>query len=169
MVTRNNLPHSKPQDQVRHPAPWEQDLNPNRGAGERPGSVQPRTRPASELKRLTRALDGFTMDELAQIPVIEPGSRLAVGSVYIDLQDRERREFQVHGETVASAETAYVPKSEVPYPLWNRLRAGGGNVPSKDDPRRETAEGDNELHGGRERAERRGAEATGPAAGSRRH
>lgn len=66
-------------------------------------------------------MEGYTDDELKQIPVLPQGSRLEQGATYIDLKDSERKEFTAMGGMEASADNWYVPKTEVSYPLSNRL------------------------------------------------
>jgi hypothetical protein len=79
-------------------------------------------RTAYDLKDLHRQLaDLFTDDELQQIPVVPPGSRLEQGSTYVDLRDPARREFKARADMVADDYHWYVPKHAVPYELWDRL------------------------------------------------
>jgi hypothetical protein len=168
MVSRQNVPQQKPQDRTKHPEDVEAALNPNRGAGETALSKQPRTRPASEIKGATRALQQFTRDELRQIPTIEPGSHLRHEAVYIDLADPARGEFRATGDAVAGEENVYVPKHDTPYELWNRLLESHARV-RRDSETRHIEQGDNQQRGGRERSERRGAGPVGSAAGRARH
>ncbi|MFZ5890729.1 MAG: hypothetical protein ACOY0T_06725 [Myxococcota bacterium] len=119
MPTKHNLAHPKPQDQVKHPEPWATDLNPN-GATETP-AAHPHTRPASTLKTLPQKLPEFSYEELEQIPVVVPGSRLKARAVYVDLHDPNRREFTAGDNHLSSDGHAFIPKAEVPYELWNRL------------------------------------------------
>jgi hypothetical protein len=201
MITKQNLPHGKPQDRRKHPERWQDDLNPGRGAVATAGTAdatEPATRPAAEIKRAVRKLADFTHDELEEIPVIEPGSRLRPRAVYVDLADPSRRAFTATDDAVAGADSLCVAKASVARGFWNRLVRvpeperdkglvapeevrGAANVPREPtrhsgDPRpradsttRMIEQGDNEQHGGRERSERRGGEAVGPAHGSARH
>jgi hypothetical protein len=168
MVTKQNVPQQKPQDRGKHAESEEAVLNPNRGGGQTATSRQPRTRPASELKSSTRALQDFTVDELRQIPIVEPGSHLRHGAVYIDLADAARGEFRVVTDVIASQDNAFVAKHDVAYPLWNRLLESRARV-ERDAGTRSIEQGSNELRGGSERSERRGAGAVGSASGSPRH
>jgi hypothetical protein len=136
MAAKRNLPQEKPQDRQKHPERWEDDLNPQRGAGQTPGSRQPKQRLASEHKRLVRALSDFTVDELEKLPVIEPGSRLKAGATYVDLLDPERKELRAKDGDVAGSRAFYVAKADVARALWNRLRrvratAPEGNAPTR--------------------------------------
>jgi hypothetical protein len=168
MVSKQNVPQQKPQDQAKHAESEEAVLNPNRGAGQTATSRQARTRPASEIKAVSRALQDFTFDELRQIPITEAGSHLRHGGVYIDLSDPTRGEFRVVTDVVASQDNAFVAKHDVAYPLWNRLVESHARV-ERDAATRSIEQGSNELRGGSERSERRGAGAVGSTRGSPRH
>ena len=87
----------------------------------RPTGEHAATTTASEIKELVRLLDDFTIDELRQIPVVQPGSRLEQGSVYIDLTDDDRTELVAPGGRVAEHGRYFVPKRDTPTPYWNRL------------------------------------------------
>ena len=107
------------------PDEWQQDLNPNPMAGRNvglEGSHPEKDAPnASEIKELHSLLEGYTNNELKQIPVLPQGSRLEQGAKYIDLKNPERKEFTAMGNMEAGADNWYVPKTEVDYQLWNRL------------------------------------------------
>lgn len=117
--------HGEPQTELRHPEEWAGDLNPDHMAGQNIGQPsserEQEGRNARSHKEVNRALSGrFTDDELDQIALLEPGDRLQQGATYMDLRDPERREFTATGEMEAGGAT--VPKDQVPYTLWNRLR-----------------------------------------------
>ncbi len=82
---------------------------------------EPRTRRASELKDIVRALPHFTEDELQQIPVVRAGSRLKSGATYLDLRAPRGREFSAPVEAYVGRDACYVAKSDVAPPLWDRL------------------------------------------------
>jgi hypothetical protein len=109
----------------RQPDEWEQDLHPNSMAGRNFGLEGPHPEKdapnAFEIKELHSQLEGYTSDELKQIPVLPQGSRLEQGAKYIDLKDPEHREFTAMGGREAGPDNWYVPKTEVGYQLWNRL------------------------------------------------
>jgi len=109
-----------------HPPGWG-DLNPNFVAGQNDGLRSPRPEPdaptAFDVKELHRKLEGFSDDELKQIPVLVPGTRLEQGSTYVDMRSSEPAEFTATADMVAQRTNWYVPKSDVPYELWNRLSA----------------------------------------------
>ena len=76
---------------------------------------------AYDVKEAHRRLQGFTDDELTQLPILPPGSRLEQGATYVDLRDPERKEFKATGNMEAGRDNWYVPKANVDYGLWNRL------------------------------------------------
>lgn len=107
------------------PDEFQQDLNPNAMVGQNVGIEGPHPEKdapnASEIKELYSLLEGYTKDEMKQIPVLPQGSRLEQGAKYIDLKAAERKEFTAMGNMEAGPENFYVPKTEVDYQLWNRL------------------------------------------------
>jgi hypothetical protein len=116
---------NKPQHEQKHPDQWQQDLNPDHLAGQNLGTPTSGTEQsgntAYDLKEVHRQLAEFGDDDLQQIAVVPTGARLQQGATYLDLNDPERGEFTATGDMTAAAGSAYVPKSETPYPLWNRL------------------------------------------------
>jgi hypothetical protein len=76
---------------------------------------------AYDVKDVHRRLQSFTDDELKAIPILPPGTRLEQGATYIDLREREPKEFTATGQMVSGENNWYVPKSEVDYVLWNHL------------------------------------------------
>lgn len=174
MVTKRSLPQPKPQDREKHPAHVAEDLNPHQAAvrtSGTPGATEPRTRPASELKELVRALAGFSSDELRQIPVVVPGSRLKPEATYLDLRAPDRGEFSAPDESYAGKDAWFVAKADVAPPLWNRLRNAAAVASAEHDGRtRQFSQGATQLRGGRERSERRGGTAVrGVQAPARHH
>lgn len=107
------------------PDQWEQDLNPNPTAGQNHGIQANRAtrydRTAYDIDELQQRLEGFNDEELGQIPVLKAGTRLQQGATYIDLNDPKREEFPGVGDMSVAEGDYVVPKSEVPYMLWNRL------------------------------------------------
>jgi hypothetical protein len=115
----------KPQETPLHPEKWQRDLNPDHLAGQNIGTASAAQerglRTAHDIKDLHRSLDGFGDDDLKQIPILEPGTRLQQGATYIDLAERPPQEFTARGYMVSGQDNAYVPKDRVPYEIWNRL------------------------------------------------
>lgn len=131
-----------PQTERKHPGEWERDLNPDHMAGqnvgERSADREQGLRTAYDEKPLHRRLGEWEDDDLKQIPILPEGQRLQQGATYLDLQQLDRGEFTAMGEMAAGPENAYVPKDEVPYSIWNRLRG-------VDDPERTLGEGPSEA------------------------
>jgi hypothetical protein len=105
--------------------PYANELRPNNHAGENSGPPNQdatiATTTAYDVKGLHDALDGFRDDDLKQIPVVTPGSRLEQGATYIDLKTARPDEFSALGDMVAGEDNWYIPKASVPNTLWNRL------------------------------------------------
>lgn len=104
---------------------WQKDLNPEPKAGfnigpegKKPGRFE---RTAADVDELHSRLQSFSADELRRIPVLKPGTRLEQGATYINLNGEQEREFTGMANQSAAQEDYIVPKSEVSYPLWNRL------------------------------------------------
>lgn len=112
---------------------FDRDLHPHMLAGVHHGEMGPLPAKAGltlyDFKDVQRLLHGLTDDEMKRIPVIPEGSRLEQGATYIDLRDENGREFTAMGEMAAGPDNLYVPKSDVDYVLWNRLR--GVNDPKR--------------------------------------
>lgn len=89
MAPPDKTPQTKPQTEQKHPPEYEQGLNPQHMAGQNIGEREP-SRPASEIKDMTRCLQDFTLEELLEIPVLEPGARLKQGATYLDLRSPSR-------------------------------------------------------------------------------
>ena len=110
-----------------HPDEYQYDLNPEGGAGMNVGLVGQHPEKASgirtayDIKDLHNRLQGFEDDELKGIPVLPAGTRLEQGATYIDLQEKNPKEFTARSDMEAGPKNWYVPKSEVDYQLWNRL------------------------------------------------
>lgn len=105
---------------------FEHDLHPDMLAGVDYGEEGPLPAEGgltlSDFKDVQRLLHGLTDDEMKRIPVMPEGSRLEQGATYIDLRDENGTEFKAVGEIIAGPDNLYVPKREVEYVLWNRLR-----------------------------------------------
>ena len=114
----------KPQTEQKHPDEWNRDLNPDRMAGQNIGQLpegrEADARTTYDVKDVHRTLEGFNDDELKQIPVLKPGTRLRQGATYLDL-DRGRGQFTATGEMTVGSDQNVIPKERVPYQLWNKL------------------------------------------------
>lgn len=85
------------------------------------GPVMEEHRFASEIEELTRRLQGFTLAELAEIPILKAGARLEPGRIYLDLEAEDAEPFTATGDLVASRDNFYVAKHFTPRQYWNRL------------------------------------------------
>ncbi len=117
---------AKPQQQSKHPDEFARDLEPDRMKGQNVGPEtveQQRAMPtAHELKDVHRMLRDFTDDELKQIHILPPGTRLEQGATYVDLADESRQEVKVNAGVTARDGNLWVAKADVPYEVWNRIR-----------------------------------------------
>lgn len=119
--------HHKPQAHTgeQHPEEYKADLNPHANEGQNIGLIgshpEKSARTARDIKELHWRMRDLHDDDLAQIRVLPVGSRLEQGATYIDLNDPARREFTASGNMTAEVENYFVPKTEVPYQIWNRL------------------------------------------------
>ena len=77
--------------------------------------------PAVADKALHNRLSSFSSDELARLAVLEPGTRLEQGGVYLDLNRLDDGPFQALGGHEATKANRFVAKRDTEYELWNRL------------------------------------------------
>jgi hypothetical protein len=118
---------AKPQSATggQHPQEYRQDLNPNAMAGQNIGAAGPHSekgaRSARDVKDLHARYRDWSDADLEQIPVVPEGTRLEQDATYLDLSVAAPREFTATGDMTAQRHNRYVPKSEVPYEIWNRL------------------------------------------------
>ncbi|GIV96406.1 MAG: hypothetical protein KatS3mg057_1063 [Herpetosiphonaceae bacterium] len=115
-----------PRPEEKHPEQWREDLNPDAHEGVNYGVLGPhpekRAPTAYDLKDVHAQLrKDFDDAQLKMIPILPPGTRLEQGAVYIDLNNPQRREFTATGDMEAGPDNRYVPKTEVPYWIWNTL------------------------------------------------
>ena len=125
-MTERRPSFTQPKD--RTPDDFDQDLHPNTNAGinhQQLGANPEVDAPnADSLTHLHNILTDFTNDELRRIVVLQPGDRLEQGATYLDLRKPDREEFRATGEITVGPPNLnlIVPKSEIDYQLWNRLR-----------------------------------------------
>jgi hypothetical protein len=77
--------------------------------------------PAVEDKSLHKRLPALSQEELARLPVLEAGTRLEQGGVYLDLNRLSRGPFKALAGHVAGHGDRFVAKRDTDYELWNRL------------------------------------------------
>lgn len=111
---------TNPQGPDRSDEEFAADIAPST-ASQGPHSDIAETTPASQDKVLHERLPDLTNDELARIPVIEPGVALEQGGVYLDLNDRQTGPFKALASQTADRRHRYVAKKDVAYELWNQL------------------------------------------------
>lgn len=104
---------------------YDGDLHPQTMAGQNLGATgrhpEKHARTAHEVKALHARYRDWSDSDLKQIPIVPKGSRLEQNATYVDLAVGQPKEFTATGAMVAESGHLYVPKSEVPYELWNRL------------------------------------------------
>ena len=77
--------------------------------------------PAADDKVLHNRLPELTSDELSRLQVLEPGTRLEQGGMYLDLNRLAEGPFKALGGHEATQRDRYVAKRDTDYELWNRL------------------------------------------------
>lgn len=96
------------------------DLQPQRG-GQELGGHATETRAAVDDKKLHQRLPDLTSAELGNLAVLERGTQLEQGSVYLDLNGPARKPFRALGGQAAEEHNRLIAKRETDYELWNRL------------------------------------------------
>jgi hypothetical protein len=129
-TTRQRSGSVKPQEQEKHPPEWRADLNPESMEGQNIGASSKRNDPVArttaDIDVLAGRLNGFTRDELSQMPIVSPGTKLKQGAVYLDMRIPSPVPFTATADITATEMNYYAPKAEIPYELWNRLVAALG-------------------------------------------
>lgn len=73
--------------------------------------------------REREVVEGFTLAELDEIPVLVPGAYIARGAVYCDVTDPRHPVFRAEGESQVPLGHYFVPRLGVPLAQWARLIA----------------------------------------------
>lgn len=102
---------------------WEVILAEEEGAE---GQAPERT--ALDVRGEHRVLHGLDEAELARIPLLGPGERLARYGAYIDLHDPGRCDFVAEGTEVVRPGQRLVSRTAVSRDAWERLRAACAEV-----------------------------------------
>ena len=76
---------------------------------------------ASDDKAVMDRVPELTDDELARLSILEPGTPLEQGAVYLDLNNRARGPFRAIGGMEAEPQQKLIAKSMTDYELWNVL------------------------------------------------
>ena len=77
--------------------------------------------PAADDKCSTTGSLSSPSDELSRLQVLEPGTRLEQGGMYVDLNRLGEGPFKALGGHEATEADRYVAKRDTDYELWNRL------------------------------------------------
>ncbi len=80
----------------------------------------PRLR-ALDVRAHHRILQAMSEDDLARIPLLAEGERLARYKEHLDLHDPARANFIAEGSEVVKPGQRIVAKADVPRDLWDRL------------------------------------------------
>jgi hypothetical protein len=94
-------------------------------SGENAGTGGPHAEKASrtayDIKDAHDSFNRLPDDQLKLIPILPEGAQLEQGATYFDARRPEQGEFRARADTFAGSDNWYVPKSEVPYQLWNTI------------------------------------------------
>jgi hypothetical protein len=110
---------------------FEADLGHDPGTGQATGHAD-ESHDATDDKELHTLLD-LDSEDLDRISILDPGTTLVQGGVYVDLNDPERTPFTALGGRQATAENRYVSKRETDHEMWNQL-VGQGREPVVERP-----------------------------------
>jgi hypothetical protein len=99
---------------------FERDLHPNDPALDPRGHAE-ESLPADQLKDVVNQLPELTADELSRLSVLELGTALEQGGVYLDLDDPARTPFKAIGGHRVEEGQRIVAKRDTDYLLWNEL------------------------------------------------
>jgi hypothetical protein len=87
------------------------------------------TVPGDRDKAVRNALPELDNAQLSRLAVLETGTPLEQGSVYLDLNDRDAGPFTALGGQEAESRQRLVPKRDTDYELWNEITATGQDRP----------------------------------------
>ena len=104
---------------------FDKDLRPNEFAGNNDGAETAQNEKAApsayEFKELHDRFPQLDNADLKNIPILPADTRLDQGATYLDLNNLDKGEYSAVGNETVGEKDYIVPKSEVGYPLWNRL------------------------------------------------
>jgi hypothetical protein len=84
-------------------------------------------------KELDERFPDLSKEDLSQLAILEPGTQLPQGSVFLDLNDLEAGPFKAIGGQEAGTDQRLIAKSDTDYEMWNRL-AGQDAEPELERP-----------------------------------
>lgn len=93
-------------------------------ARQTPGSVRQQelqSEAGDADKKVGKLLPELTGDQLGRLSILEPGTPLEQGSVYLDLDDRQRGPFKAIGGQEAGSKDKIIAKNMTDYLLWNEI------------------------------------------------
>ncbi len=90
-------------------------------------------RPASADKTVGDVLPELDGAQLSRLSLLETGTPLEQGSVYLDLNDRARRPFKAIGGQQVEARSRIIAKRDTDFELWNQI-AGRDDTPEIERP-----------------------------------
>ncbi len=109
---------------------FDKDLRPDEFAGNNDGAdtaQNEKSAPSAyEFKELHDRFPQLDNADLKNIPILPADTRLAQGATYLDLNNPEKGEYSAVGNETVGEKDYIVPKTEVGYPLWNRLTGKEG-------------------------------------------
>lgn len=84
-------------------------------------------------KQVGELLPDLTDDQLSRLSILEPGTPLEQGSVYLNLTDRAKGPFKAIGGQEAGPDDKIIAKNMTDYELWNEI-AGRDDTPDIERP-----------------------------------
>jgi hypothetical protein len=138
-AARHAQTHDVRREQMTNPSgPEERDTSFDQDlAGQTPQAVREAHLDAeagSDDKTVGARLPELTDDELSRLSILEPGTSLEQGSVYLDVANRGRGPFKAIGGMEAEGSQKLIAKSMTDYELWNAI-AGRDDAPEIERPR----------------------------------
>lgn len=109
-----------------HPEEFEHDLEPGsamdgQNAGPQSRADETNAPTAYDIKEFHMAFPDLSSDELREITILLPGTRLEQGAKYIDLKADPVEEIAARADMVSTSDNWFVPKNSIDYQLYNRL------------------------------------------------
>ena len=113
-MSKDTIPQQKP---TGTDADFDNDLHPHSRAGQNDSPDRNEGRSAFDLKELQTPLHALLQklpnQELKQIPVLDTGTRLQEGAVYLDLRNLDGGPFQGMNNREVGADDAFTAKSHL--------------------------------------------------------
>lgn len=72
-------------------------------------------------KKVGRLLPNLADDQLGRLSILNPGTPLEQGAVYLNLDDRERGPFKAIGGQEVGPKERIIAKKMTDYELWNEI------------------------------------------------